>query len=90
MALSKPIQRISPDGEVVEYKSGGEAARETPGSSVTLVYRAARTGIRHAGYDWRYVGADPVIKLPSVLLLDIETAPILGYFWSLYKPHMMI
>jgi hypothetical protein len=31
-------------------------------------------------------GADPEVGLPKILVLDIETAPMAGYLWSLWKP----
>ena len=53
MGTSKRVKRISSEGEVI-FESGSDAERSTPGASRTLIGRAARQGLTHAGYRWEY------------------------------------
>lgn len=61
MGISKQVKRISSDTEVI-FESCSDAERGTPGSTRTLIGRAARTGLTHAGYRWEYDNTPQPVK----------------------------
>ena len=60
---AKKIVRISENGETNTFNSLSEAERLTTGATRTLIGRAARKGMNHAGYTWAYKEESP--KLPD-------------------------
>ncbi len=91
----KPVIRISPDGSILKFESVTAAAKEHGGDDYRCkITRAIKTGIKHYGYNWGYGRAHQkrdfphIKKLPNVLLLDIETAPMQVFSWTLFKPRL--
>lgn len=77
------VVRIADDGSKKTYESVLEAVNDVNGRRANL-RRAIRNGSKHRGYYW--MDAKHIKKIPNVLLLDIETAPMVLYAWSLFKP----
>jgi len=90
----REIISISDEGEIIKYKGIRGAAREI-GTNHPRIIQAIKNKHKHKGLRWQYANdtkpdATPahIKKIPNVLLLDIETAPMLVYSWTLFKPHL--
>jgi DNA polymerase elongation subunit (family B) len=92
MSIPKAILRLNIDGTIdKQYISVTEAAMDYSGNcSRHKIRHAITTGGKYNGFFWQY-GENPtpilphIKKLPAVLILDIETAPMEVFVWGLYK-----
>ncbi len=88
------IYQYEKNGKLVNtYRTIIEAEQAT-GIFATNISKVMR-GKRHkaGGYVWKNYELNPYKpkgKLPKVLLFDIETAPLLGYIWKLWKNDVSI
>ena len=92
MAIKRPVASIDDSGKITKYGGVRDAARAVNGQ-YNHISRAIKLGIKHRGLKWEYtqVGITDmphIRKLPNVLLLDIETAPMIVYSWTLFKPRL--
>lgn len=85
MSKQKAVVSVDDTGNRITYPSIHDAAKKIDGEP-THICRAIRKNIYHKGLRWRYV--DNGKKIPAVLLLDIETCPMLLYAWTLFKPRV--
>lgn len=70
--ITKKVQRISPDGEIVVYDSITQAAKSTPGSHRELIGRAVRLGRKHRGYLWEPANGSPLKPQSTTMAMSEE------------------
>jgi hypothetical protein len=89
-SLKKPVYRINNDGTKTRFESVADAAEQHKGQDwKSNISRACRRGITHDGFYWEYASeTSHITQLPNILLLDIETAPMVVYSWTLFKPRL--
>lgn len=89
--MKKVIFRVK-DGVVINsYPSIAEAAIEMHVDE-SSIRKAAKRGRKCCGYYWTHIPlANPIEhKLPKILILDCETAPIEAYVWKMWKENVSL
>lgn len=86
--MSRPVYKYSSNGEFIcKYQSTTQAARDLSLDEST-VRRAADNSKLSGGFLWKRHRADETESVntntnkPKILILDIETSPLLAYVWQ--------